>query len=90
MDSRKRLPNGKLILKNADDQDIVYYIDGEIGRGGSSVVYSATYMMNTNIPKKVRIKECYPFKLTLTRLDDGTLVPNDSQIELFEKQKEVA
>lgn len=88
MDSRKRLPNGKLILKNADDQDIVYYIDGEIGRGGSSVVYSATYMMNTNIPKKVRIKECYPFKLTLTRLDDGTLVPNDSQIELFEKQKE--
>ena len=87
MDSRRRLENGKLYLKNNDGHEITYYIDGEIGRGGSSIVYSATYMMNAQIPKRVRIKECYPFKLALTRLDNGTLVASDAQAELFEKQK---
>lgn len=66
----------------------MYTIEREIGRGNTCIVYEATYETNSGDRKLVRIKECYPFDLEVTRLDSGELfaAENSDKFEIC-KQK---
>ena len=87
MDSRIALPSGTtLSFLNKAGGAVVYNIIGEIGRGGSCIVYDAVYKANTGDEKHVRIKECYPYKLQIERTENGCL--NAADNALFERAKE--
>ena len=71
MDSRIALAaNTQLHFRNKEGCAVRYTIIKEIGRGGSCIVYDASYETNTGDLKYVRIKECYPFKLRIERAND--------------------
>lgn len=60
MDSRIALAaNTQLHFQNKEGGAVRYTIIKEIGRGGSCIVYDATYETNTGDLKYVRIKECF-------------------------------
>lgn len=89
MDTRIALKNKtELRCQNSSRGACVYIIQNEIARGASCIVYDAYYRNNSGAEKFVRIKECYPFALTITREEDGTLVPLESDKHSFEKRKE--
>lgn len=83
LDRRTALQNGQL-LKFSDNA--VYKIDKEIGRGGSCIVYNASYLNNIGEKRLVRIKECYPYSLSIKREENGSLTAED--VFLFDKEKE--
>ena len=59
MDSRIALAaNTQLHFQNKEGGAVRYTIIKEIGRGGSCIVYDATYETNTGDLKYVRIQEC--------------------------------
>ena len=71
MDTRIALAaNTQLHFHNKEGGAVRYTIIKEIGRGGSCIVYDASYETNTGDMKYVRIKECYPFKLRIERAND--------------------
>ena len=85
MDSRIALAaNTQLHFQNKEGGAIRYTIIKEIGRGGSCIVYDASYETNTGDLKYVRIKECYPFKLRIERTPDGTLRADSADADQFE------
>lgn len=43
-----------------------YTVSRELARGGSCIVYDASYTDNLGNYKLVRIKECYPYALKMT------------------------
>lgn len=86
MDSRIALVSGTVLtLKNKDGGAILYTIHNEIGRGGSCIVYEASYETNAGFTKYVRIKECYPFKLQILREASGELLPSEQDAEMYQK-----
>lgn len=85
MDTRIALNNG--IMLRFDDGTVKYTIQSELARGGSSIVYNASYTDNIGDRKLVRIKECYPFKLDISRDDTGNLVSAESDAPEFEQAK---
>lgn len=81
MDSRIALAeNTQLHFQNKEGGAVRYTIIKEIGRGGSCIVYDASYETNTGDIKYVRVKECYPAKLRIERASNGQLsaCPEDS------------
>ena len=85
MDSRIALAaNTQLHFQNKEGGAVRYTIIKEIGRGGSCIVYDASYETNTRDIKYVRIKECYPFRLRIERESDGTLCAASSDQMEFE------
>lgn len=85
MDSRIALAaNTQLHFQNKEGGAVRYTIIKEIGRGGSCIVYDATYETNTGVLKYVRIKECYPFKLRIERTNDGSLRADSADADQFE------
>lgn len=85
MDSRIALAaNTQLHFQNKEGGAVRYTIIKEIGRGGSCIVYDASYETNTGDLKYVRIKECYPFKLRIERTPDGTLRADSADADQFE------
>ena len=89
MDVRTALKSKtELRCQNSSKGACVYVIQKEIARGASCIVYDAFYRNNSGAKKFVRIKECYPFTLTITRQEDGTLVPIESDKNSFEERKE--
>jgi len=89
MDTRVALDHGTVLrLYNSNGSLVTYTIKNELARGGSCIVYDASYMNNTGRMKAVRIKECYPFELTLSRALSGFLCPCSADIERFETEKE--
>lgn len=84
MDTRIALKNNTLLKFNHHNQ---YTINKEIGRGATSIVYDASYINNTGDRKTVRIKECYPFKLNIQRLNTNELTTNDQDLFNEYKQK---
>ena len=61
MDGREALnPGTKLRFANREGGAVSYVVSREIGRGGSCIVYDASYTDNLGNDKLVRIKECYP------------------------------
>lgn len=85
MDLRKSLKQNT-VLKFANSYK-TYKIRGEIGRGGLSIVYDAFYINNAGESKTVRIKECYPFKISCTREESGNLILNDNEKIAFDEYK---
>lgn len=89
MDRRKALQNNySLEFVGKSGGKFVCTIEREIGRGSTCIVYEAAYETNSGDRKLVRIKECYPFDLEITRLDSGELfaAENSDKFEIF-KQK---
>lgn len=84
MDGRKALfPGIVLQLRNREGSMVRYTLKGEIGRGGSCIVYDASYEDNLGNHKLVRIKECYPHGLRISREADGTLHAEERDAEGF-------
>ena len=84
MDSRTALkPNTLLRFEGGYE----YIVVGELARGGSSIVYDGFYYDNTGDRKRVRIKECYPFKCCITRNNDTSLSIKDEEQELFRETR---
>lgn len=82
MDRRTALrKNHSLEFIGKSGGKFVYTVEREIGRGSSCIAYEATYETNTGDRKLVRIKECYPFGLGITRLDSGELFAADNPEE---------
>lgn len=89
MDTRKALlPKTTLVFKNIDQGLMKYTIQKEIARGGSSIVYDASYINNANQKKIVRIKECYPYQLKITRNKDQSLQVQEYDLALFAEYKQ--
>ena len=87
MDRRIALKEGTVLEFNNNGGIYKYTVTNEIGRGGLSIVYNAEYTNNVGNNKIVRIKECYPFKLSLLREDTGILKPLNSSEDEFESYK---
>ena len=88
MDGRCALDKGtRLALRNSEGGLVSYVIQREIGRGGSCIVYDASYTDNLGNHKLVRIKECYPHALKLTRREDGSLAADERDQRDFENHK---
>ena len=84
MDKRIALSQGyPLIVKNSNDAEIIYTIKSELARGGSCIVYEGVYLNNAGDEKKVRIKECYPYKLDIARDENDKLIVKDEDSSLF-------
>ena len=81
MDHRKALAPGKTL----ETENTTYRIKNEKGRGGSCIVYDATYESNQGIPIPVCIKECYPFDLDIKRSEDGTLIVSGDDRQKFDQ-----
>ena len=89
MDMRTALPFGsRLDFTNHEDGKMSYIVRNEVGRGGSSIVYNATYTTNLGDDRIVRIKECYPFGLRINREQNGELIPAVDDAEAFTRQQE--
>lgn len=88
MDSRIALAaNTQLHFHNKEGGAVRYTIIKEIGRGGSCIVYDASYETNTGDIKCVRIKECYPAKMRIERALDGHLTAHPADNGQFEAVK---
>ncbi|MDE6724844.1 MAG: hypothetical protein K2J79_04490, partial [Ruminiclostridium sp.] len=88
-DTRTALKNGTTLrFYNHNKGLVTYTIQNEIGRGGSCIVYNAFYSDNSGGRKRVRIKECYPFALSISRKETNELVPDIDDISDFENIKE--
>ena len=69
-DNRKALNIGS-VIKMSDDINIE--IVSEVGRGANCIVYGAVYNDSIGVKHNVRLKECYPAYLLLSRADDNSL-----------------
>lgn len=88
MDGREALNPGTILrFANHEGGSVSYVVRKEIGRGGSCIVYDASYTDNLGNDKLVRIKECYPHALHLMRRADGTLSANEKEAALLEDRK---
>ncbi len=85
LDNRISILNGKSLLLN---KDTTYEIIEEIGRGGSCIVYNAFYIDLVGLQHKVRIKECYPYDIQITRKETGELIVHKKDAIKFEAAKE--
>ena len=87
---RKRIPlklNTELRFRNQDNGIICFYTGKAIGFGGTCVVYDGYYKNNAGQKRTVRIKECYPYKLQIKRMEDNVLVVDANQERSFEEYK---
>ena len=82
MDRSGLTPGAELKL-NTDAGYITYTIRGEVNRGGSCIVYDASYTDTLSNFKLVRIKECYPHALRIDREPEGALRVRDQDAEAF-------
>ena len=88
MDTRKALPNGtRLRFVNGGGAVTVYTIRAELGRGGSCLVYDASYRNRLGQRRTVRIKECYPFAEDIRREAGGALVPAPADEARFDAER---
>lgn len=85
LDNRKPIINGyKLIF----DEYNKYTITGEIGRGAGCIVYNAFYKDKSYSLHTVRIKECYPYNIEITRNCNGELCADGLYNKVFNREKE--
>ncbi len=87
MDRRKALVPGSKLTFSMNTGSEQYTILREIGRGGSCIVYDASYSDNLDNPKTVRIKECYPHAVKVTRVSDNSLQVDQRDTERFAQRK---
>lgn len=88
-DTRIALKKGtELRFNNHDNSMVTYTIQDEIGRGGSVIVYNASYLDNAGCRNLVRIRECCPFYVPLIRGGDGALTAEEAYIADFQEYVE--
>ena len=88
MDGRIALAPGTVLKLAGGTGDVPYTITREIGRGGSCLVYDASYTDNLGNYKLVRIKECYPCVMRIMRKESGELQPEAGDAQAFKEAKE--
>ena len=88
MDAREALREGAMLKLSTQTGYTAFTINQEVGRGGSCIVYDASYPDNLDNQKLVRIKECYPYGLQIKREADGSLVAPEGEAEAFDRAKE--
>ncbi len=81
-------PNTKLCFYNSKGGVMVYTIIREIGRGGSCIVYEASFATNAGNNALYRIKECYPHYLGITRNADNSLAAAQNDKKKFYELQE--
>ena len=82
MKERKPLKlNTELRFTNYAGGDMHFWVVDVLGFGGSCIVYDGYYINNAGARSTVRIKECYPYKLHLTRNDREELIVPDKESE---------
>lgn len=87
MDGRIALPSGTVLKLSTKTGYTEYTVTRELARGGSCIVYDASYIDNLGNYKLVRIKECYPYAMTITRKEGGTLHSSARDEEAFAAAK---
>ena len=88
MDGREALKEGTRLKLSTQTGYTAFTINKEVGRGGSCIVYDASYSDNRDNQKLVRIKECYPYSLHLKREANGFLCVPEGEEEAFHRAKE--
>lgn len=89
MDHRSALkPNTQLRLCSSRGEAIHCVIESEIGRGGSCIVYEAARETETGDKTLYRIKEFYPYKLSISRNESNWLIPSAKDAEVFRRMQE--
>ena len=89
MDRRKALKENTILRCYNLSQGIhEYTVEKEIARGASCIVYEASYQNNLCKKHLVRIKECYPFFLSMIREEDNRLTASKDDEIRFQRQKE--
>lgn len=88
MDGRIALAPGAVLKLSSGTGYIPYTINREVGRGGSSIVYDASYTDNLGNYKLVRIKECYPYAMRMARNESGELQPEGRDAQAFTEAKD--
>lgn len=81
-------PNTELRFKNRVNGQMDFVVTDVYGQGGSCIVYNAYYLNNKNTRNTVRIKECYPYKLHLTRAEDNCLIATEAEERQFAEYKQ--
>ena len=87
MDGRKALTPGTILKLRTRTGYTDYSVRREIGRGGTCIVYDASSTDNLGNNKLVRIKECYPYALRISRSEDGMLRAENRDSMAFEEAK---
>ena len=87
MNGRIVLTPGTVLKLSTKTGYTEYTIRRELARGCSCIVYDASYTDNLGNYKLVRIKECYPYALKMTRDEDGTLHPSADDGKAFDAAK---
>lgn len=87
MDRRRALTPGTILRLRTRTGYTEYSVRREIGRGGTCIVYDASSTDNLGNDKLVRIKECYPHALRISRSEDGMLRADDRDSAAFEAAK---
>ena len=87
MDGRQALAQGAALKLETATGCTIYTINREIGRGGSCIVYDASYADNLGNFKLVRIKECYPHALRILRDKSGALAAEARDAAAFADAK---
>lgn len=88
MDGRQALTPGAKLKLNTHTGYVLYTVNKEVGRGGSCIVYDASYTDNLGNYKLVRIKECYPHALRITRNNDDEVSADQQDALAFVSAKE--
>ena len=87
MDGRIALTPGTVLKLSTKTGYTEYTIARELARGGSCIVYDASYTDNLGNYKLVRIKECYPYALKMVRDEAGSLSPSARDGVAFDAAK---
>lgn len=87
MDGRIALTPGTVLKLSTKTGYTEYTIARELARGGSCIVYDASYTDNLGNYKLVRIKECYPYALKMVRDEAGSLSPSVRDVATFDAAK---
>lgn len=87
----KRIPlknSSELIFTNRSGSRECFFVDDVLGFGGTCIVYNGHYINSAGQSCQVRIKECYPYRLHITRDQAGILSAYAGENESFQKYKE--
>lgn len=91
MDKREALKPGSILKvyreKGERGSAASFLIGSEIGRGGSSIVYGASYEDSVGSRHGVRLKESFPCGVNLVRDERGRLCPGDGQRQAFAERQ---
>ena len=89
MDHRIALkPDTVLCLLAGSGETFHCTVGKELGRGASCIVYEASRTAASGAKTLYRIKEFYPYKLSITRSGEGTLTPSADDAAEFSRMRE--